>query len=102
MYYPKPDNSGEGSILAYKDNAFNLVEFTYLSMNKGTTDPDYQRDHVAVMAVIKHKIHGYVLCVTTTHLYYLYERDDVRTYQIAYILNKVLSYYNNIVNGNKE
>jgi len=68
---------------------FNMIELTYVSMNEGTTNSDFKKDHIAIVAVLKHKLYGYVVCATTTHLYYLGTRDDIRTYQMAYILNKV-------------
>lgn len=90
IYYPKPDDTGEGGIVAFKNDEFYLLEQHKLSMNEGTINEDYQRNHIAAICVIKNKKDGYILCVTNTHLFYLGSRDDIRTYQIAYLLHKVL------------
>ena len=90
IYYPKPDGTGEGGIVAFRNDDFDLIEKCYLSMNEGTTNPDFKRNHIAEICVIRNKRDNYVLCVTNTHLFYLGSRDDIRTYQIAYLLDKVL------------
>eukprot|EP00826_Nyctotherus_ovalis_P012193 TRINITY_DN1319_c0_g1_i2.p1 TRINITY_DN1319_c0_g1~~TRINITY_DN1319_c0_g1_i2.p1 ORF type:complete len:301 (+),score=54.72 TRINITY_DN1319_c0_g1_i2:113-1015(+) len=89
VYYPKPDGTGEGGIVAFKNDNFDLIEQHYLSMNDGTTNKDYQRNHIATICIIRNKQYDYILCVTNTHLFYLGSRDDIRTFQAAYLLHKL-------------
>lgn len=88
IYYAKPDKTGEGGIVAFKSYDFELVEEHLISMNEGTTNKDYQKDHIAVVCILKNRLKNYTLCVTNTHLYYLGTREDVRAYQTAYLLHK--------------
>ena len=89
MYYPKTCNNGEGELIGFKKYEFELLKTYYLDINDACANQDYKWDNVAVVCLLRHRIHGYTLCVTNTHLYYHSSRDDVRLLQMAYILDKV-------------
>ena len=90
IYYPKPNNTGEGEIIGFKDYEFELLEEHFLDMNSVTPSEDYKKENVAIITILRHRKDKYVLCVANTHLYYSNSRDDIRTFQISCLLNEVL------------
>ena len=90
---PKKNSSGEGELIGFKKCYFDLLEKFELDLKDGEPNPAYHFDHVAIIAILRHRIYNYTVCVTNTHLYYLSEMNHIRLNQMSYILDKVHSLF---------
>ncbi len=89
VYYSKNDGTGEGELVAFKKCNFELVSSECVNLNNVSTDKDFQRNNIGVIALIRNRLNGFTLCVVNTHFYYLQQREDVRLCQCCYLLNRV-------------